>query len=275
MTKDLPESIIARGDIYHVTCAADSAHTSFNSSPADFADALTNSSTREDISRVSTGIRKHYGFDFFAIFIRLYRIQEKPACYFVREKETPWTRHYEANKCMLNDPGIRLVTQQKTPCIWSSHRFEEIKQRLTKPELAVSYQALDFGLRDVFNAPFLGRNGEMGLIRLVNSFDGNYSLENSLKIHEILPELYYVASHIYEAFARVFCPDPQQQLLSSREKDILLWTAQGKNPENVAEKYHISVNTVCKHLSNIRKKLGVRNTAHAVARAISMRLIYI
>lgn len=65
------------------------------------------------------------------------------------------------------------------------------------------------------------------------------------------------------------------QNISQREQEVLSLTAIGLNPAYIADRLHISAATVSQHLKNIRVKLNVRNTTHAVAYAITNGIITI
>lgn len=65
------------------------------------------------------------------------------------------------------------------------------------------------------------------------------------------------------------------QNISQREQEVLSLTAVGLNPAYVADRLNISAATVSQHLKNIRVKLNVRNTTHAVAYAITNGIIKI
>jgi len=65
------------------------------------------------------------------------------------------------------------------------------------------------------------------------------------------------------------------QNISKREQEVLSLTAIGLNPAHIADRLYISAATVSQHLKNIRVKLNVRNTTHAVAYAITNGIIKI
>ena len=52
--------------------------------------------------------------------------------------------------------------------------------------------------------------------------------------------------------------------LSAREKEVLLWTSEGKTADEVADTLCVSVYTVNRHASNAARKLGCHNKYHAV-----------
>ena len=54
--------------------------------------------------------------------------------------------------------------------------------------------------------------------------------------------------------------------LTSREREVLAWVAQGKTNREIARILWITPSTVRKHLENTYRKLGVTNRVAAVAR---------
>jgi DNA-binding CsgD family transcriptional regulator len=57
--------------------------------------------------------------------------------------------------------------------------------------------------------------------------------------------------------------------LTEREAEVLAWVARGRSDGEIAQLLSISPRTVDKHLENLFRKLGVRNRAEAVARAMA------
>lgn len=62
-------------------------------------------------------------------------------------------------------------------------------------------------------------------------------------------------------------------ILTSREKDILMMIKKGKKSKEIAELFSISVNTVHRHRQNILEKLHVTNSMEACRVAESLKLI--
>jgi len=82
--------------------------------------------------------------------------------------------------------------------------------------------------------------------------------------------------YLHEAVSRVGRSDDVKPLLyelSDREKECLLWAADGKTSWETAMILKVSERTVNFHLQNAAKKLKCGNRTHVVARAISLRLI--
>lgn len=68
-------------------------------------------------------------------------------------------------------------------------------------------------------------------------------------------------------------PGRSSTALTRREREILLWIANGKSYWETARILSISEGTVRIHLASIRKKLDAPNTTNAVAKALYQRVI--
>lgn len=71
---------------------------------------------------------------------------------------------------------------------------------------------------------------------------------------------------------------PQTHLrrpLTSRQRDALRWSAEGKTMQDVAAIMDLSIGTVEKHLRMAREALDAQTTAHAVQKAVSYNLLAI
>jgi len=64
-----------------------------------------------------------------------------------------------------------------------------------------------------------------------------------------------------------------RESLSDREKEILVSVAQGMLNKEIADKHHISINTVITHRKNITRKIGIKTVAGLTAYAILNNLI--
>lgn len=67
-------------------------------------------------------------------------------------------------------------------------------------------------------------------------------------------------------------PDAREAL-SEREKEILVSVAQGLLNKEIADRHHISINTVITHRKNITRKIGIKTVAGLTAYAILNDLI--
>ncbi|MFT3865978.1 MAG: response regulator transcription factor [Solirubrobacterales bacterium] len=68
-------------------------------------------------------------------------------------------------------------------------------------------------------------------------------------------------------------PTPEKSLLSPRERRVAAELARGAGVEEIATALCISPHTARTHVRNIRRKLGARTSAEAVARALTLGLV--
>ena len=62
-------------------------------------------------------------------------------------------------------------------------------------------------------------------------------------------------------------------MLTARERDVLILLAHGCTYGEIAERLGISAHTVGTHVKHCYRKLGVRSAAHALTRALELRLV--
>jgi len=127
--------------------------------------------------------------------------------------------------------------------------------------------AEDFGLKKGYTHGVSNLKGDKGGLF---SFSG-MSIEHNKRTEAILN---LIVPHFYQALVRILKQDNKKNiLLSLREKEVLLWIAQGKSTWDISRILHISERTVKFHISNIMQKLDVVNRPQAVAVAIEQGLI--
>lgn len=107
------------------------------------------------------------------------------------------------------------------------------------------------------------QNTEMGLI----SF---YGLRRESRTETVLS---LIIPHLHEAMRRGIYAIRRIAQVSRREREVLLWLANGKSSWDISIILNISERTVKFHIENIMKKLNAVNRTHAVAIAIREGLI--
>ncbi len=94
------------------------------------------------------------------------------------------------------------------------------------------------------------------------------------KILESLQELHdggapmstQIARKVIKAFQKNSTPQEDEKLLTAKEKEVLYQLSKGFLYKEIAEKLHITVNTVKQHIHNIYEKLHVHNRTEAINR---------
>ncbi len=75
-----------------------------------------------------------------------------------------------------------------------------------------------------------------------------------------------IARKVVQTFQQSKTPAPEMKDLSKREREILSYLVKGHTYKEIADKLHISIETVRTHLRNIYEKLHVRNGIEAAAK---------
>jgi DNA-binding NarL/FixJ family response regulator len=77
----------------------------------------------------------------------------------------------------------------------------------------------------------------------------------------------------FECHTHPSAPTPNDSLLSPRERRVTAELARGAGVEEIATALCISPHTARTHVRNVRRKLGARTSAEAVARALTLGLV--
>ncbi len=177
-----------------------------------------------------------------------------------------WKEHYTSQRFQNIDPTLHLPMRSIAPIDWqrlSEHRdFDRVFEH-----------ARDFKIKDQgLSVPIHGPYGEVGLISVTR----DCSLGTWEKLRKnVITELQTAAVSLHDT---VMQSDTlgyalRRPQLSSRECEVLQWTAAGKSQIDIGVILTISSRTVEVHLRSARSKLSALSTPQAVGRAIGMGFI--
>lgn len=178
-----------------------------------------------------------------------------------------WKEHYVTNRFHMIDPTLHRAARSIAPVDWRRLERDENFQMVFR-------DAGDFGITEQgLTIPVRGPFGDTGMLSVTRKCG---VAEWDKLVKHILVDLQSVAVHIHDTVMRsdVLSQVLRFPTLSSREKEVLQWTAAGKSQQDIGDILGISHRTVEVHLRSGRDKLYALTTAQAVGRAISMGLIY-
>lgn len=178
-----------------------------------------------------------------------------------------WKTHYEKAGLHRLDPTLLMASRSIAPLDWRRVR-DHANFR------SVFDDARSFGIGELgVTIPVRGPYGDVGMISVTRDCDVR---EWEGLVRRAMSELQSVAVHLHDAAMRSDALGRilRRPMLSSRETEILQWVAAGKSQQDVADILGIAQRTVEVHLASGRDKLGALNTPQAVARAVSLGLIY-
>jgi len=188
-----------------------------------------------------------------------------------------WMNEYHEKGYVFIDPVIKHCLSNRTPYDWKNIFVEK-----SEDVIAFGKACFKYGLTEGFS---IGVNGNCGDFSLL-CFGSNKQFDSSKDVykkiiyiaHVILPYLHEKLAQIYPVSSLYPTNELKEnnvplQELTTREKECLLWSAEGKTALEISIILEISESTVNFHLKNAVTKLDCANKTHAVAKAILLGLI--
>lgn len=181
--------------------------------------------------------------------------------------EKSWIDQYNTQNYKYIDPVVSIGTRSLLPLDWSELHgsdpilkafFEEAK------EAGVGSSGLTVAVRGLY--------GDSSLFSVTSSEKGEiWQLQKA----DLLPDLTYLA-HLFHNVVVSRQPSNASEdrpVLSRREQDVLRWAAKGKTAWETGKILQIKEKTVSFYIAKASFKLNVATKTHAVAKAISEKLL--
>lgn len=189
----------------------------------------------------------------------------------IGQSRVAWTTYprefidlYRRRDYLRIDPVIGMVAWGYLPVDWRDldRRSAEVVRLFEDARaFGIGPHGLTIPVRDV--------QGTCGLFTVSSDLPEAAWLERR---HQFIRELQATACKLHAHALTVFGRAPATRL-TPRELEALQWAAQGKTTAETAIVLGVSERTVRAFLDGARHKLGAGNVTHAVARALSLRLL--
>lgn len=239
-------------------------------SDLDLFEQLLNCGTVEKLHATTANIAGQLGFEHFIYGVQVNNSLTRPYQFILNGYPKEWRARYVEHNYQEVDPTYHhcIVRKQTIPVIWDSQVFKGDKEAKMRSE------SREFGLLSGASFSVHGGHGEAAMLSLATSQD---SYKAKQHIVSIIGKSQLLACYLHEATQRIVLskgPLPLTKMeLTLREKECLLWAAEGKTGGEIADILKITERTVTFHLQNAGNKMGASNRQHAIARALSMGLI--
>ncbi len=242
-----------------------------NSAIERFIEAANDAKSAQEVSKLFGDALEDYGYDRFCYSL----ITDHPSLGLdaghgvVQNYPDDWMAHYKANNYEKKDPVPRYGFNAVRPFTWDS--LEQTRE-LKPEEKKVMNEARDARLLNGVAIPICGTGGELAGVGIASSA-GRTRIDAKLlgKLHALAMQFHLVYTEL-EVRER-----PSQSAgavqLTSREKEILQWAAEGKSDSVIAEIIGVSHATIRFHMNNIFKKLDANERTLATVKAIRRGLI--
>jgi len=233
-------------------------------------DLLSKAGTVEEIHSACTALCDQFGFDRFLYGSRIPTSFVKPYFIFINGYPGEWRQRYTTNGYMAVDPTVSHCATRLTPISWDQLKLLENENEQVRQFMG---EAREFGLNSGVSFPIHSAQGEFAMLNLATS--KNHAQAKSL-ILEAMPYASLFSAYLHEAVRRVLehqVVSLSRVHLTDREKQCLLWSAEGKTTWETSHILGVSERTVVFHLQNAVDKLNTVSRQQAVARAVSLGLI--
>lgn len=183
-----------------------------------------------------------------------------------------WMSFYLGQKLYEYDFPAKHCFQAKHPLFWSK-MYQEIENGTIRGRWAeVSLVGKEWGVGNGYTIPLLHVGAYNAGISLIADADASVQEQDRLftafqpQILALTDTFHAIVDHRSIAAAHY--------KLSKRQIEVLKWAAEGLLKDAIAYRLNLSVHTVDKHLQKARQRLGAATTTQAVARAVSLGLLY-
>jgi DNA-binding CsgD family transcriptional regulator len=171
---------------------------------------------------------------------------------------SPWQEHYSRSGYLFTDPTVIHGRQSQDPLVWNDEVFS------SNPTLWKDAQ--DHGIRTGWAQSSLDGTGAGSLLTLCRSHEPVTACE--LQAKESCMRWLVQVAHVSLSKAILEKDVNAATQLTSREREVMQWTADGKSAQDIADILLLSKSAVDFHLKNSIKKLNCPNKTAAVARAV-------
>lgn len=177
-----------------------------------------------------------------------------------------WMDYYAENSYEKVDPVCKFALMTNRPFTWD---HVEKSPHISQEQRRVMQEAKESNLHSGIAMGIHGVNGEVSGIGLASDTPGNHANKN------VIYKVRAIVSQFHLAYTDLLQTDyPVQSIrLTNREREILLWAAEGKSDSVIADILGLSYSTVRFHTNNAYKKLGANERVYAVTKAIRLGLI--
>lgn len=226
--------------------------------------ALLSIESEQDLLKEVAEIAKSMGFEYcsYGIQMPVPISRPKTAIFFNYSEE--WQKCYQARGYLQVDPTVQHALKSNLPILWSDRLFESA--------LDMWEDARGHSLRFGWAQPSRDASGAVGLLTLARSAE-------QLTVTELAAnqsKMSWLTQYAHAAMARLQIPKlaPETQvMMTTREKEVLSWTAEGKTAYEISEILSVAERTVNFHINNVVAKLGASNKTQAAVKAAALGML--
>ncbi|KAF3996242.1 autoinducer binding domain-containing protein [Glaciimonas immobilis] len=211
-----------------------------------------------------SGIAIKLGFDYCAYGMRMPLPLSQPKLIMLNNYSDAWKKRYLEQNYLATDPTVAHGMRSTLPLTWT----DEIDSK----SLPFWEDARAHGLGVGWAQSCHDKRGIGGMLSLSRS-DDQLSIK---ELEHITSQISWLVQTAHEGLSRLVVPRLMPEAtanLTTREIEVLRWTADGKTSSEVGQIMNISERTVNFHVTNTLLKLGAANKTGAAIKAAILGLL--
>jgi len=226
-------------------------------------EALQSADSIEALLAIAEKYTKSIGFDYFCYGHREHAPYASAKLYLQSNYPEIWQSTYDENQFAKTDPTIEHALKSTIPLIWSEKNFSSAT--------AFYEGATSHGIRYGWSQAIRSAEG-LSMLTLSRATEPVSDVEMNANMPRLL-WFNQVISNAFQKFALSTKTPGKPVTLTSREAEVIRWTADGKTSFEISVILGIAERTVNFHLNNVMSKLDTHNKIAATVKAITLNLI--
>jgi LuxR family transcriptional regulator len=210
----------------------------------------------QSIFEVALSLTHEMGFEYCAFALSPH--PSAPQTIRINNYPTEWNKKYETYNYAAQDPLLKHCSQSALPILWDEAAFSAFP--------AFWEEKQTYGMCHGWSQSVHDHGGVFSMLSLTR----NHHAIRSREFYEKAGHFIWLAHALHSVVAKKLLPAAHfrpQSRLSTRETEVLKWSAEGKTASDIATILNLSERTVNFHVSSAIKKLGVTNKISAVVHA--------
>jgi LuxR family transcriptional regulator, quorum-sensing system regulator SolR len=218
----------------------------------------------DEVLKELASIVHHLGFEYCSYVLRVPFPLSSPSVTWASTYPERWLKHYFANNYLEIDPLIQRTSKELSPVVWTDEVFDS--------QPAFWEEARSHGVSHGWALATHGKHMTTGMLSLARS----HQLVTQSELAETEMKLVWLSHLVHGLIGTTevqrLMPRPESEL-TSRETEVLRWSAAGKTAEDIGRILGIAERTVTFHITSSLTKLDVANKTQAVAKALLLGML--
>lgn len=206
------------------------------------------------------------GFDYCAYGMQSPLSIAEPKTIMLNNYPEAWQKRYVKQQYVRVDPTVQHCMLSLQPLVWSSQSAN------TQSQKDFWEEARSYGLNVGWAQSSRDFIGTRGMLTLARSTDQLSEKEQKAQY----TNMFWLSQTVHSSIAKIVNETEFAQFnlyLTTREKEVLRWTAEGKTSAEIAQILGVTERTVNFHLCNSMQKLNVNNKVSAAIRAVMLGIL--